>query len=226
VNRLGQTPALVAIALLSASCAAPATAEEAVRAPLAKLVAREAPGTRTAIFAGGCFWGVEGVFSHVKGVKSAVSGYHGGSSTDANYAAVGSGRTGHAEVVRVRYDPAVIRYDQLLRIYFSVVADPTLVNRQGPDRGPQYRSALVPLDAEQRQVAEAYVAQLGKAGLWDRPIATKIEAYRGFHAAERYHQDYMLHHPDSGYIRVNDAPKVRALEALYPGVYKDGFTTG
>ena len=186
--------------------------------------AAEKPGIRTAIFAGGCFWGVEGVFSHVKGVNSAVSGYHGGSVPDPTYDKVSTGTTGYAESVRVRYDPAVVRYDQLLRIFFSVVADPTLVDRQGPDRGTQYRSALVPLGAEQKKVAAAYLVQLGKSGLWSDPIVTRIEPYRGFYAAESYHQDFMAKHPDHGYIRRWDAPKVEALKALYPALYRAQFT--
>lgn len=199
-------------------------AERAVRAPASSIIADEAAGLKTAIFAGGCFWGVEGVFSHTKGVTSAVSGYHGDGSDTADYETVSSGRSRHAEAVRVTYDPSKIRYDQLLRIFFSVVADPTLLNRQGPDRGAQYRSALVPMNAEQRRVAAAYLKDLEDSGLWDQPIVTKIESYRGFYPAETYHQDFMKKNPRHGYIVKWDAPKVAALSRLYPGLYSRAFT--
>ena len=188
---------------------------------------RDAPPPSTnvesAIFAGGCFWGVEGVFSHVKGVKSAVSGYHGGTERQASYDLVSSGITDHAEAVKITYDPKVIRYDQLLRIFFSVVADPTQLNRQGPDTGAQYRSAIVPMSAEQNAVAKAYIAQLKGAGLWSKPIVTKIERAQAFYPAETYHQDFMVRNPRNGYIVRWDAPKVKALKAMYPGVYSASF---
>lgn len=216
--------AAAALALVSASCQQPAlAAESTVAAPPAKRVARESKGLKTAIFAGGCFWGVEGVFSHVKGVTSAVSGYHGGTERQADYKLVSSGITDHAEAVRVTYDPAVIRYDQLLRIFFSVVADPTQLNRQGPDKGAQYRSALVSLSSEQSAVAKAYLAQLAAAKLWESPIVTRIERARTFYPAESYHQDFMLKNPRHGYILRWDAPKVAALKRLYPGVYSPRF---
>lgn len=215
-----------ALALFAAACQSPAlAAEEPVRAPVATVKAKES-GIQTAIFAGGCFWGIEGVFSHVKGVSSAVSGYHGGSKADADYQTVSSGGTGHAESVRVTYDPKVVRYDQLLQIFFSVGADPTMLNAQGPDRGTQYRSALVPLTAEQTKVAKAYLAQLGKSGLWSRPIVTRVEAYKGFYPAEAYHQDFMLKNPNQGYIVRWDKPKVAALKTLYPNYYRAAFKTG
>lgn len=198
-------------------------AEASVAAPAALRTGQEPPGLKTAIFAGGCFWGVEGVFSHVKGVTSAVSGYHGGLARLARYDLVSGGDTGHAEAVRVTYDPSVVRYDQLLRIFFSVVVDPTLRDRQGPDSGTQYRSALVPLSAEQRAVAAAYLAQLGKSGLWNRPIATRIEAARGFYPAESYHQDFMARNPRNPYIQRWDAPKVAALKTLYPASYSTAY---
>lgn len=219
--------ALIGLALLIAACQQPAAAsEQAILAPAAELAAKEPEGLKLAILAGGCFWGVEGVFSHVKGVTSAVSGYHGGAARDADYETASSGRTGHAEAVRVTYDPAVVRYDQLLRIFFSVVADPTLKNRQGPDSGTQYRAALVPLDEEQRAVASAYLAQLSKSDLWARPIATRIEPYRKFYPAERYHQDFIAAHPDHGYIRAWDQPKIEALKALFPNQYRATFQPG
>lgn len=200
-----------------------ARAENAVAAPAAAVRSQDTGARETAVFAGGCFWGVEGVFSHVKGVTSVVSGYTGGSRSNANYEAVSGGDTGHAEAVRVTWNPKVVRYDQLLRIYFSVVADPTLRNRQGPDVGSQYRSALVPLNPEQARVAKAYLAQLGKSGLWNRPLVTAIEPYRGFFPAEAHHQDFMLRNPDNGYITRWDAPKVAALRTMYPAVYRASF---
>lgn len=201
-----------------------AAAEGVVNAPPAAVIAHEAPGLKQAIFAGGCFWGVEAVFSHVRGVTSAISGYHGGSGADATYDAVSSGTTGHAESVAVTYDPAQVRYDDLLRIFFSVVADPTQRNRQGPDVGPQYRSALIPTNPEQARVAAAYLAQIGASGLWRGRIATRIEPYRHFYPAEAYHQDFMIRNPAHPYIVYWDAPKVAALKALFPPRYKSDFT--
>lgn len=166
---------------------------------------------------------MEAVFSHVKGVSSAVSGYHGGSGKTARYDMVSSGSTQHAEAVRVVYDPAVVRYDQLLQIFFSVVADPTLRNRQGPDVGAHYRAALVPLGKEQRAVATAYLAQMDASGVWAKPVVTRTEPYRTFYKAETYHQDFMLKNPRHGYIVQWDAPKVRALKALYPASYRAAF---
>ena len=225
--RIRKASLLLPFSLILAACQQPAVAsEKAVSAPAAKLRANEASGLKTAIFAGGCFWGVEGVFSHVKGVKSAVSGYHGGARNSANYKAVSAGRTRHAEAVRLKYDPEVVRYDQLLRIFFSVVADPTLKNRQGPDIGPQYRAALIPLGSEQRTVARAYLAQMSRSGLWNKPIVTGIEKYAAFYAAERNHQDFMLKNPRHPYILRWDKPKVRGLAKLYPKHFRSGFTRG
>jgi len=201
-----------------------ASAEGIVRAPIPRQAASEGTGLKTAVFSGGCFWGVEGVFSHVKGVRSAVSGYRGGKVGSPDYEAVSTGITGHAESVRVTYDPAVIRYDQLLQVFFSVATDPTELNRQGPDVGTQYRSALVPQSEEQRRVAAAYLAQLGASGLWKQPVVTKIEANGRFFPAESYHQDFMARNPDHPYIRRWDAPKVEGLARLYPALYKPDFT--
>jgi peptide-methionine (S)-S-oxide reductase len=214
---------LAAGSLALSACAGPAIAEEPAPAPAATKVAKETKGLKTAIFAGGCFWGVEGVFSHVKGVTGAVSGYHGGTAKTASYEIVSSGITDHAEAVKVTYDPSVIRYDQLLRIFFSVVADPTLKNRQGPDTGTQYRAALIPTSTEQAAVAKAYLAQLTKSGVWTKPIVTGIESYKAFYPAESYHQDFMLNNPKHGYILRWDAPKVAALKEMYPGVYRATF---
>lgn len=213
---------LVGVSL--AACQQPANASEnIVKSPVAERKAKEGSGLKTAIFAGGCFWGVEAVFSHVKGVKSAVSGYHGGTKRQADYKLVSSGLTDHVEAVKVVYDPKVIRYDQLLRIFFSVIADPTLKDRQGPDRGPHYNAELVPLSKEQRAVASAYLSQMKKSGKWNRPIVTGIVPAKTFYAAEGYHQDFAAKNPRHPYIIRWDAPKVEALQNLYPGVYRASF---
>jgi peptide-methionine (S)-S-oxide reductase len=215
---------LAAASLGLSGCAGPAeAAEEPVNAPAATRIAKEAKGLRKAVFAGGCFWGVEGVFSHVKGVTGVVSGYHGGTQKSASYDLVSSGVTDHAEAVQITYDPAVVRYDQLLRIFFSVVADPTLKNRQGPDVGTQYRAAIVPMNAEQGAVAKAYIAQMARSGVWKKPIVTGIESYKAFYPAETYHQDFMLKNPKHGYIRRWDAPKVAALKTMFPAHYRASF---
>lgn len=212
-----------ALGLAVASCTAPAAAENVVAAPAAKRIANESGGLKTAIFAGGCFWGVEAVFSHTKGVTSAVSGYHGGTARSARYDIVSAGMSDHAEAVRVTYDPKVVRYDELLRIFFSVIADPTLKNRQGPDVGPHYRAALVPVSAEQSAVAKAYLAQMKGSGAWKKPIVTGIERAQAFYPAETYHQDFALKNPNHGYIRQWDAPKVAALKRMYPAHYSASF---
>jgi peptide-methionine (S)-S-oxide reductase len=217
---------LLPLLLIAATPACAAGPERFPLAPAASAPAHEAPGRKVAIFSGGCFWGIEAVFSHLKGVTSAVSGYQGGAKSTANYDTVSNGTTGHAESVRVTYDPAVIRYDQLLRVFFSVGADPTTLNRQGPDSGTQYRSALVPLDAEQARVAKAYLAQLGSSRLWQGPIVTRIEPNRGFYPAENHHQDFSADNPDHPYIRYWDAPKVAGLKRMFPDLYKSAFTRG
>ncbi len=218
---------LAPLALALGACQPVAHAAEAVYdAPLAARTADEGEGLKTAIFAGGCFWGVEAVFSHTKGVRSAVSGYHGGTARQASYRLVSSGVTDHAEAVRVVYDPKVVRYDQLLQILFSVVADPTLKNRQGPDVGAHYRAALVPLSDEQRTVAQAYLSQMDRSGVWGRPVVTRVEAAMRFYPAETHHQDFAHKNPDHGYIRRWDAPKVAALKAKFPELYRARFKTG
>ena len=216
-NILAATAAgLIALGMLSTVSAA--SAEVSVRAP-APLVDPAGPAaTQTALFAGGCFWGVQGVYQRVKGVRSAVSGYAGGARATADYDSVSSGTTGHAEAVRITYDPRVVSYGTLLRIYFSVVADPTQLNAQGPDHGTQYRSAIMPTTPAQAKVAQAYLAQLRKSGLWQRPIVTRIEPMKGFFPAEAYHQDYLVRNPGSSYIRINDLPKVQALQHHYPAL--------
>ena len=180
-----------------------------------------APGvTETAVLAGGCFWGVQGVFQHVKGVTMAESGYAGGQQETADYETVSTGTTGHAEAVRISYDPAQISFGRLLQIYFSVVQDPTQLDRQGPDEGTQYRSAIFAQDATQQRVADAYVAQLSAAKVFPAPIVTTVEPNTGFFPAEQYHQDYLNSHPTSPYIAANDMPKVAALEQLFSGDYR------
>ena len=216
----------VLAASLAAACLQPAQAESGVSAPASAVQAQEAKGVKTAVFAGGCFWGMEAVFSHVKGVNSVVSGYEGGKRADAHYEVVSTGTTGHAESVRVTYDPAMVRYDQLLQVFFSVASDPTQLNRQYPDTGTQYRNVIVPQNPEQARVTTAYLAQLKKSGLWKRPIVTAVEPNRGFFAAEDYHQDFAVKNPDHGYIRMWDAPKVAALKRAFPGLWKPDFTRG
>jgi peptide-methionine (S)-S-oxide reductase len=215
------------LALATGACQSPAfAAEEVVEAPAATRTANESGGLKNAYFAGGCFWGVEAVFSHMKGVRSVVSGYHGGNAETANYDAVSSGSSEHAEAVRVVYDPSVVRYDQLLQVLFSVVADPTLRNRQGPDVGPQYRAAIIPVSDEQRAVAQAYLRQMSASGVWERPIVVPIEDSRRFYEAEEYHQDFARKNPEHPYIRRWDAPKVAAFQRLFPSLYQATFRTG
>ncbi len=185
-----------------------------VDAPLAK-----AGNPRSIVVAGGCFWGIEAVFQHVRGVTGAVSGYSGGASWTANYQVVSLGMSGHAESVQVSYDPSQITLGQLLRVFFSVAHDPTQKNRQGPDQGTQYRSAIFYADDEQQRIARAYIAQLDQSGVFDRKIATELTSLAAFYTAEAYHQDYAARHPDAPYIRMHDAPKVASLRAAFPDLY-------
>ena len=196
--------------------------EEAVQipAPLVDEPAQKGATSETAVLAGGCFWGVQGVFQHVKGVTQAVSGYAGGSKATAEYETVSTGRTGHAESVEVTFDPNVISYGKILQIYFSVVHNPTELNRQGPDYGTQYRSAVFVKDAEQRHVAQAYIAQLDKAHVFKKPIVTKLTDFTGFYPAEPYHQNYATIHPDNPYIAFNDLPKIAHLKTMFPAAYR------
>jgi peptide-methionine (S)-S-oxide reductase len=207
-------PGVVAALLLSACV--PAQAESVVKLPAAAFDPAVTEARATAVLAGGCFWGVEGVLENVKGVISVESGYHGGARETAVYEATNSGDTGHAEAVRVVYDPRVVSYGTLLRVLFSVIADPTLKNRQGPDAGTQYRAAIVPLDANQRSVAARYLAQIGKGGHFARPVIVPVESYKTFYRAEAYHQDFMKRNPGHGYVRRWDAPKLAALKRLFP----------
>jgi peptide-methionine (S)-S-oxide reductase len=196
-------------------------AEEAVVIPPPSIDEKPAAGMEKAVFAGGCFWGVQGVFQHVEGVSSAVSGYAGGDSSTADYPAVGSGRTGHAEAVEVTFDPAEVSYGKLLQVFFSVAHNPTQLNYQGPDRGTQYRSAIFPLSAEQEKVAAAYIGQLDKARLFGGKIVTSLEGAKPFYPAEDYHQDYLTLHPDQPYIVYNDLPKIENLKRLFPDLYRE-----
>jgi peptide-methionine (S)-S-oxide reductase len=177
-------------------------------------------GSETTVLAGGCFWGVQGVFQHVSGVTSAVSGYAGGESGTAHYEMVGSGTTGHAESVQITFDPGKISYGRILQIYFSVAHDPTELDRQGPDVGPQYRSAIFPANPEQARIAKAYIAQLKQARVFDAAIVTRIESGRTFYAAEDYHQDFLTKHPFHPYIVYNDLPKIDELKRLFPDAYR------
>jgi peptide-methionine (S)-S-oxide reductase len=209
---------LFLVILLSAvaSSAAPAVVipSPALDQPLTKR-----RGSESAVIAGGCFWGIQAVFEHVKGVSRVTAGYSGGSAGTAQYETVSSGTTGHAESVRIVYDPSQISYGQLLRVYFSVAHDPTELNRQGPDEGTQYRSAIFYANDEQKRIAEAYIDQLNKAKVYSRPIVTQIVELKGFYPAEGYHQDYAIHHPDQPYIRINDLPKVDHLREMLPELW-------
>jgi peptide-methionine (S)-S-oxide reductase len=212
---------MILIPCLLACIQACTAAESAVALPPPALdiPASSAKGPQTAVFAGGCFWGVEAVFRHVKGVSSAVSGYAGGTAKTADYESVGSGTTGHAESVKVTYDPAQVSYGQLLTVFFSVAHDPTQLNRQGPDHGTQYRSAIFTTSDEQKRVAQAYVAQLDKANAFGRPIVTEIVALPAFYPAEAYHQNYLALHPTQPYIVFNDLPKLASLKTQFPALY-------
>ena len=199
-----------------------ADAQEApveIPGPATELV--ETGTTAIAVFAGGCFWGVQGVFQHVAGVSNAVSGYSGGTADTATYDQSSSGTTGHAEAVQVTYDPSVVSYGDLLQIYFSVAHNPTQLNYQGPDRGTQYRSTIFPGNDAQAEFAQAYIAQLDETGLFEAPIFTTIEPLQAFYPAEQYHQDFLTLNPTYPYIVINDLPKVAALKSLFPDTYRD-----
>src|SRR5215468_4222771 len=175
---------------------------------------------QTAVLAGGCFWGVQGVYEHVRGVQKVLSGYAGGEKATAHYDIVSSGSTGHAESVQIVFDPKEISYGEILQIYFSVVHDPTQLNRQGPDRGTQYRSNIFYSNDSQKKIAEAYIAQLGKANVFRGSIVTRVDALKDFYSAEGYHQDYLIHNPQNPYIVFNDIPKIQNLKKLFAGVYR------
>ena len=211
--------AVLAMASLSLRpSTAPAEVARAVPAPA--LDPQDQASTEVAVLAGGCFWGVQGVFQHVAGVTSAVSGYAGGDKATAEYRTVGTGKTGHAESVQITFDPRRISYGRILQIFFSVAHDPTELNRQGPDTGTQYRSAIFPTDAQQAATAQAYIAELNAAHVFAKPIVTRIEPDRAFYPAEDYHQDFLTLHPNYPYIVFNDLPKVENLKRLFPELYR------
>ena len=213
--------ALASAALYAGMTLVPALASErTVLVPVAVADVKPSATRATAVLAGGCFWGMEAVFSHLKGVQSVTSGYAGGAASEANYDTVSTERTRHAEAVRIAYDPRVISYATLLRVYFSVAHDPTELNRQGPDSGTSYRSAIFPQDAEQARVAQAYIAQLDAAKSWGGRLATRIER-GGFFPAEAYHQDFAAKNPSHPYIRMWDAPKLTALKRTFPALWRD-----
>lgn len=214
---------LAMLAAIATTWRVPAlSAEDAVRIP-APVVDEKAMSnhTETAVFAGGCFWGVQGVFQHVRGVSRVTSGYAGGAANTAQYEKVGTGATGHAESVEIRYDPTQISYGKLLQIFFSVAHNPTQLNYQGPDHGTQYRSAIFPLTPEQRTVAQSYITQLNASKAWSRPIVTTIEADKRFYPAENYHQDFLVKNPSYPYIVFNDLPKVANLKSMFPDIYRN-----
>lgn len=219
LSRARQAVLAAAGALLALGSAS--AAETAFIIPPPALDAAAGAAQEKAVIAGGCFWGVQAVFQHVKGVTSAVSGYAGGQSSTADYDTVSGGRSVHAESVEITYDPKLVSYGQLLQIYFSVAHDPTQLNRQGPDSGTQYRSTVFPANDDQRKVAEAYIAQLNKSGVYAKTLATTVEPLKGFYPAEGYHQDYLVRHPYSMYIMVNDVPKVENLAKTFPTAYRD-----
>ncbi len=213
------TRRLIAFALLAAGLAGCAPAGAATPLPSAAVDTPAASAPGVAVLSGGCFWGMQGVFEHVRGVKKVLAGYAGGKQATAQYERVSTGTTGHAESIRVVFDPAQISYGEILRIMFSVATDPTQVNRQFPDEGPQYRSEIFYDNVAQKQVAERYIAQLNAAKAFRAPIATRVDPDTGFFPAEAYHQDYLARHPDAPYIATYDLPKVADLKALYPRRY-------
>src|SRR6478752_6400635 len=202
--------------LATTACNAKASPAAAIPAPEIDSPRASAPSKQTAVISGGCFWGVQAVFQHVKGVISATSGYSGSSKKTAEYEIVSTGESGHAESVKITYDPSQISYGELLRVFFSVAHDPTQLNRQGPDEGTQYRSAIFYANDEQKQIANSYIEQLEKAGVFGRPIVTQVVALQKFYPAEGYHQNYAERHPYSPYIVYNDAPKVAHLRQQFP----------
>jgi peptide-methionine (S)-S-oxide reductase len=212
---------MAAAASLAVFAQSPRAAESPIAVPPpAENPASEAKDLQKVVVAGGCFWGVQAVFQHVKGVTSAVSGYAGGSPMQANYSAVSTGSTGHAESVEITFDPKIVSYGQILQVFFSVAHDPTELDRQGPDVGPQYRSEIFTGDDAQAALAKSYISQLDKAAVFRRNIVTKIEPLKGFFAAEPYHQDYLVHHASQPYIVYNDLPKIENLKRLLPDLYR------
>jgi peptide-methionine (S)-S-oxide reductase len=215
----GAAAGLIAAALILPACAD----ESPKQIPAAQFDApkAQAAATETAVLSGGCFWGVQGVFEHVRGVTQVAAGYTGGAAGTAHYDTVEEGDSGHAESVQITYDPTQITYGRLLRIFFSVAHNPTELNYQGPDHGNQYRSAVFPVNPDQRSVAQAYIAQLDKAHVFSEPVVTRVEDFKGFYPAESYHQNYLVLHPDSPYIVFNDLPKVKDLQRMFPDLYRN-----
>jgi len=218
INRFRRLQLLICMLTLSA-CAFGAERATVIPAPAVDNPKAAGP-MQTAVLAGGCFWGVQGVYQHVRGVRKVLSGYAGGDKSKAQYRTVGTGRTGHAESVEIQFDPKQVSYGELLQIYFSVAHDPTQLNRQGPDVGPQYRSAVFYMDDSQKKIAEAYIAQLDGARVFPRRIATQVASLDAFYPAEAYHQNYAALHPRNPYIVVNDAPKVSHLRETFPALYR------
>jgi len=224
-SRLSLLAAAVGTLAVTAFALAPLrAAEDAVVIPPPAADVPASDGTQTVVLAGGCFWGVQGVFQHTAGVVSAVSGYSGGSRMNAQYELVSTGTTGHAESVQVKYDPKRISYGKILQIFFSVAHNPTELNRQGPDTGTQYRSAIFTTSEAQKQAAEAYIAQLDAAKVYGKPIVTKVGSLQGFYPAENYHQDYLTLHPSQPYIAYNDLPKIENLKKLFAENYQENPT--
>ena len=218
MNSSIRTILLLVCAALGATSA---SAERAVEIPTPALDNPKAAGPpQTAVLAGGCFWGVQAVFQHLNGVQRALSGYAGGDRATAEYEVVSSGRTGHAEAVQVTFDPNIVSYGEILQVFFSVVHDPTQLNRQGPDTGTQYRSAIFYANEKQKEIATAYIAQLDQTGKFGKSIVTRVDPLRGFYAAEDYHQDFLVKHPTHPYIVFNDLPKVRNFERTLPRLYR------
>jgi peptide-methionine (S)-S-oxide reductase len=221
-SRLSLCAAAIGALAIAALVVAPSrAAEDAVVIPAPAMDAPASDGLQTVVVAGGCFWGVQGVFQHTTGVVNAVSGYAGGNKSTAKYEIVSSGSTGHAESVEIKYDPKKISYGKILQIFFSVAHDPTQLNRQGPDSGTQYRSAIFTTNDEQKKVADAYIAQLNAAKVYSQPIVTKVGPLQGFYPAEDYHQDYLTLHPTQPYIAYNDIPKVENLKKLFAADYTE-----
>jgi peptide-methionine (S)-S-oxide reductase len=219
-SRLSLCAAAIGALAITAFAAAPSrAAEDAVIIPAPAVETQASEGIQTAVIAGGCFWGVQGVFQHTAGVVNAVSGYAGGNKATADYNMVSTGSTGHAESVEIKYDPKKISYGKILQIFFSVAHDPTQLNRQGPDSGTQYRSAIFTANDEQKKVADAYIAQLNAAKVYRKPIVTKVGPLEAFYPAEAYHQDYLTLHPNQPYIAFNDIPKVEALKKIFAQDY-------
>jgi peptide-methionine (S)-S-oxide reductase len=219
-SRLSLCAAAIGALAIAAFMAAPSrAAEDAVIIPAPAADAPASDGVQTVVVAGGCFWGVQGVFQHTAGVVNAVSGYAGGNKSTAKYDIVSTGTTGHAESVEIKYDPKKISYGKILQIFFSVAHNPTELNRQGPDSGTQYRSAIFTTNEDQKKVADAYIAQLNAAKVYDRPIVTKVGPLEGFYPAEAYHQDYLTLHPTQPYIAYNDIPKIENLKKIFAANY-------